>query len=282
MPSLSFGGVSRHFGGLVALADVDLTIDSGSLTAIIGPTGCGKTTLLEIGAGLQPPTRGEVLLDGVPVAGPSPETVMIFQHHNLFGWLSVRDNVAFGLRNLGLRRSEARGRAMEHLGNVGLAEFADKVPAELSGGMRQRVALARALAVDPKVLLMDEPFASLDYQTRRVMRRYLLSTWRQVGATVALVTHDLDEALVLADRVALMSGAPGRVVEVVDLELERPRRPDDPRLRDVRHHLQRHLQAEVALSEFTGAELAALMEDIDEPPEAITAGNGSSSARRRE
>jgi NitT/TauT family transport system ATP-binding protein len=184
---------------------------------------------------------------------------MIFQQHNLFGWLTIRDNVAFGLRNLGLSRREARARATEQLARVGLVEFADKVPAELSGGMRQRVALARALVLDPKVLLMDEPFASLDYETRRLMRRYLLSAWQQVGATIVLVTHDLEEALVLGDRVVLMSGAPGRVVEVVDLDLERPRRLDDPRLADLREHLERHLEAEVELSEFTDAELAALM-----------------------
>lgn len=277
MPSLSFSGVAKRFNGHVALEAVDLTIESGSLTAIIGPTGCGKTTLLEIGAGLQRPSRGEVSLDGAPVTRPSPQTAMIFQHHNLFGWLTVRDNVAFGLRNRGLSRREARARAAKQLGNVGLADFADKVPAELSGGMRQRVALARALVLHPKVLLLDEPFASLDYETRRVMRRYLLSAWRQAEATIALVTHDLEEALVLGDRVVLMSGAPGRVVEVVDLDLERPREPDDPRLRDVKQHLQRHLEAEVALSEFTGAELAALMKGGLDPPPPLR--NGSSPGR---
>jgi NitT/TauT family transport system ATP-binding protein len=259
VPSLDFRGVEKRFNGHVALAQLDLTIESGSLTAIIGPTGCGKSTLLEIGAGLQRATRGVVTLDGSPVTGPSSQTAMIFQHHNLFPWLTIRDNVAFGLRNVGLSRREARARAAEQLARVGLAEFAGKVPAELSGGMRQRVALARALVLDPKVLLMDEPFASLDYETRRLMRRYLLSAWQQVGATIVLVTHDLEEALVLGDRVVLMSGAPGRVVEVVDLELERPRRLDDPRLADLREHLERHLEAEVELTEFTDAELAALM-----------------------
>ncbi len=258
MPELRFRGVGKDFESAAALEDVELTIASGSLTAIVGPSGCGKTTLLELAAGLQPPSRGEIALDGIRVRGPSPQTTVIFQHHNLFDWLTVRDNVAFGLRNLGWRKRDARARALDQLRSVGLAEVADKVPAELSGGMRQRVALARALVLQPKILLMDEPFASLDYQTRKVMQRYLLATWRRSQATVALVTHDLDEALVLADRLALMSRAPGRIVEVVDLELERPRRPDDPRLRDVKQQLQRHLEDEVALSEFSDAELAAL------------------------
>lgn len=265
MSELTFSGVRKVFDGYIALAGVDLTVESGSLTAIIGPSGCGKTTLIELAAGLQVPTAGEVALDGVRVREPSPDTAVIFQHHNLFGWLTVRDNVAFGLRNFRLGRREARARAVQQLREVGLAGFADKVPAELSGGMRQRVALARALVLEPKVLLMDEPFASLDYQTRKVMQRYLLSTWRHPRATIALVTHDLDEALVLADRVVLMSGAPARIVEIVDLDLERPRRADDPRLSDLRQHLQRHLEAEVALSEFGDAELAALMDDVVEP-----------------
>ena len=259
MPSLTFRGVGRAFDGQRALAGIDLTVESGSLTAIVGPSGCGKTTLLELAAGLQPVSEGKVILEGVPVRAASPDTAMIFQHYNLFDWLTVRDNVAFGLRNAGIGRAEARRRAMDQLADVGLAGFADKVPAELSGGMRQRVALARALVLDPKVLLMDEPFASLDHQTRRVMQRYLLSTWRRAGATIALVTHDLDEALLLADRVALMSRGPGRIVEVVDLDLERPREADDPRLDALRGRLERHLEEEVALGEFAGAELVAVM-----------------------
>ena len=259
MPSLAFRGVGRAFDGQRALAGIDLTVEAGSLTAIVGPSGCGKTTLLELAAGLQTADEGDVVLDGVPVRAPSRDTAMIFQHHNLFDWLTVLDNVAFGLRNLGVSRAEARRRASAQLADVGLAAFADKVPAELSGGMRQRVALARALVLEPKVLLMDEPFASLDYQTRRVMQRYLLSTWRRAGATIALVTHDLGEALLMADRVALMSRGPGRIVEIVDLQLERPRELDDPRLDELRRRLERHLEEEVALGEFAGAELAAGM-----------------------
>jgi NitT/TauT family transport system ATP-binding protein len=258
MPELRFEGVARNYNGQAALEGIELTVPSGTFTVLIGPSGCGKTTLLELAAGLQPPTRGATLVDGEPVSGPRSDAVMIFQHHNLFDWYTVRDNVAFGLRNRGVPRGEARRQAVTHLGSVGLAEVAGKVPGELSGGMRQRVALARALAVRPRLLLMDEPLANLDHQTRGVMQRYLLSAWRRSQATVLFVTHDLEEALLLADRVALMSGSPGRIADVVDIDLARPRERDDPRLHGVKQRLQRHLEEEVALSEFTGAELAVL------------------------
>jgi ABC-type nitrate/sulfonate/bicarbonate transport system ATPase subunit len=258
MPELRFEGVGRSYNGHIALEGIELTVPSGTFTVLIGPSGCGKTTLLELAAGLQEPTGGATRVDGEPVTAPRSDAVMIFQQHNLFDWYTVRDNVAFGLRNRGVSRAKARQQAMAHLGSVGLAEVAAKVPGELSGGMRQRVALARALAVRPRLLLMDEPFASLDHQTRGVMQRYLLSAWRQSRATVLFVTHDLDEALLLADRVALMSGSPGRIADVVDIDLPRPREGDDPRLHEVKQRLQRHLEEEVALSEFTGAELAVL------------------------
>ncbi|MFL5820756.1 MAG: ABC transporter ATP-binding protein [Solirubrobacteraceae bacterium] len=277
MPELRFDGIRKEYGGHVALADIDLAVESGSFTVLIGPSGCGKTTLLELAAGLQQPTQGATLVDGELVAAPRRDTVMLFQQHNLFDWYTVRDNVAFGLRNRGVSRRDARRQAIERLGSVGLAEVAGKVPRELSGGMRQRVALARALATRPKLLLMDEPFASLDHQTRQVMQRYLLSTWRHSQATVLFVTHDLDESLVLADRVALMSGSPGRIVDVVDINLPRPRERDDPRLHDVRERLQGHLEEEVALSEFTGAELAVL--DEQDADHRVVGSNGAVKAR---
>ena len=172
----------------------------------------------------------------------------------------MRDNVAFGLRNRGLSKREARRRANEQLEHVGLAAFVDRVPGELSGGMRQRVALARALVLAPRLLLMDEPFGSLDHQTRRIMQRYLLARWRQSQATIVLVTHDLDEAMRLADRIVLFSASPGRPVEVVDVPAAHPRNLEDGQLRHVRDRLLAHLEEEVALSEFAGAELAALAE----------------------
>ena len=184
MPEIRISAVCRDFGQHRALDQVDLTIESGSLTALVGPTGCGKTTLLELIGGLQNPSRGRITVDGEDVVGPRRDTILIFQQHNLFDWLTVRDNVAFGLRNRGLSKREARRRANEQLEHVGLAAFVDRVPGELSGGMRQRVALARALVLAPRLLLMDEPFGSLDHQTRRLMQRYLVSAWRQSEATV--------------------------------------------------------------------------------------------------
>jgi len=258
VPEIHLADICRDYGRHRALDHVDLTIESGSLAVFVGPTGCGKSTLLELIAGLQTPTRGTVAIDGEDVVGPRHDTVLIFQHHNLFDWLTVRDNVAFGLRHRGLSRQEARRRAVEQLERVGLTKFADRVPAELSGGMRQRVGLARALVVSPRLLLMDEPFGSLDHQTRRIMQRYLLSTWRQSKATIVLVTHDLDEALRLADRIVMFSADPGRPVEVVDVDAPRPRDLEDGRLRQIRNRLLSHLEIEVTLSEFAGEELSAV------------------------
>jgi len=260
MPEIRISAVCRDFGQHRALDQVDLTIESGSLTALVGPTGCGKTTLLELIGGLQNPSRGRITVDGEDVVGPRRDTILIFQQHNLFDWLTVRDNVAFGLRNRGLSKREARRRANEQLEHVGLAAFVDRVPGELSGGMRQRVALARALVLAPRLLLMDEPFGSLDHQTRRIMQRYLLARWRQSQATIVLVTHDLDEAMRLADRIVLFPASPGRPVEVVDVPAAHPRNLEDGQLRHVRDRLLAHLEEEVALSEFAGAELAALAE----------------------
>lgn len=258
MAELCFEQVSKVYAGHPAVVDVDLTVPSGSFTALIGPSGCGKTTLLEIAAALIPATTGRVLLGGRPITRPGPKTAIVFQHHNLFEWMTVQDNVAFGLRTQGIARHERRLRAGKLLADVGLIDHAHKLPRELSGGMRQRVAIARALVLNPQVLLMDEPFSSLDYQTRRVMQRYLLAMWHHAQATVVMVTHDLDEAIALADQIVLFSGSPGRIVETIHIPLERPRQPEDSRLQEIRTHLRHHLEKEVALGEFTAAELAAL------------------------
>jgi NitT/TauT family transport system ATP-binding protein len=258
MAELCFEQVSKVYAGHPAVVDVDLTVPSGSFTALIGPSGCGKTTLLEIAAALIPATTGRVLLGGRPITRPGPETAIVFQHHNLFEWMTVQDNVAFGLRTQGIARHERRLRAGKLLADVGLIDHAHKLPRELSGGMRQRVAIARALVLNPQVLLMDEPFSSLDYQTRRVMQRYLLAMWHHAQATVVMVTHDLDEAIALADQIVLFSGSPGRIAETIHIPLERPRQPEDSRLQEIRTHLRHHLEKEVALGEFTAAELAAL------------------------
>ena len=275
MPDVRIIDLRHEFDHRPALVGVNLHIQSGSLTALIGPTGCGKTTLLELLAGLQTPTGGAITIDEEAVTGPRRDSILIFQHHNLFDWLTVRDNVAFGLRNRGFSGRDARRQATEQLERVGLAGFADRVPGELSGGMRQRVALARALVLAPRLLLMDEPFGSLDHQTRRIMQRYLLSTWRQSKATIVLVTHDLDEALRLADRIVMFSAGPGRPVEVVDVPVAHPRSLDDRRLREIRERLRAHLEVEVTLNEFAGAELAALAEvGFEAVPAALTGQGG--------
>jgi NitT/TauT family transport system ATP-binding protein len=254
-----FEGVSKRFGDKAATTDVNLKVPGGSFTVIIGPSGCGKSTLLALAAGLDTPSDGYVFVGGREVAGPTPDIALLFQHYNLFPWLTARDNVAFAFRNRGLAKREARERAMELLANVGLGDYADKVPNELSGGMKQRVALVRAFALQPGLLLMDEPFAALDHQTRRIMQSYLLMTWQATDATVVMVTHDLDEALFLADRLVLFSGSPGTIAEVIDIEVPRPRRLDEPVLADIRQRLESHLEREVACDEFTDTELARVM-----------------------
>jgi ABC-type nitrate/sulfonate/bicarbonate transport system ATPase subunit len=255
---LRFEQVSKVYGHHPAVVNVDLTVPSGSFTVLIGPSGCGKTTLVEIAAALVPPTSGRVLLGNKPITKPGPETAIVFQHHNLFEWMTVQDNVAFGLRVQGVGQRERQLRAGKLLADVGLIEHARKLPKELSGGMRQRVAIARALVLNPQVLLMDEPFSALDYQTRRVMQRYLLAMWHHAQATVVMVTHDLDEALTLANQIVLFSGTPGRIMETIQLPFAHPRNPEDARLRDLRSYLRHHLEREVALGEFTTAELAAI------------------------
>lgn len=258
MAELRFEQVSKVYAANPAIVDVNLVVPSGSFTVMIGPSGCGKTTLLEIAAALVPPTTGRVLLEGKLIVKPGPEMAIVFQRHNLFEWMSVQDNVAFGLRTQGLGRHERRLRAGKMLADVGLIEHARKLPRELSGGMQQRVAIARALVLNPQVLLMDEPFSALDYQTRRVMQRYLLAMWHHARATILMVTHDLDEALTLADQVVLFSGTPGRIIETIPLQLDHPRNPEDPCLRELRTYLRHHLEREVALGEFTPAELAVI------------------------
>ena len=254
-----FEGVGKRFGDKTATRDVDLKVPGGSFTVIIGPSGCGKSTLLGLAAGLDAPSDGYVFVGGREVSGPTPDVALLFQHYNLFPWLTARDNVAFAFRNRGMGRREARARAMELLGNVGLEEYADKVPNELSGGMKQRVALVRAFALQPGLLLMDEPFAALDHQTRRIMQSYLLMTWQATDATVVMVTHDLDEALYLADRLVLFSGSPGTIAEVIDIDVPRPRQLDEPFLATIRERLETHLENEVACEEFTETELARVM-----------------------
>jgi NitT/TauT family transport system ATP-binding protein len=227
---LEVRGVRRVFGSgaseVVALDGIDLDVPAGGFVSLVGTSGCGKSTLLGIVAGLDRPTDGQVTVDGDLVVGPGPDRGVVFQAYSLFPWRTVAENVAFGLECLKLRRAERRARVAEMLGVVGLSDFADRLPRELSGGMRQRVAIARALVTEPDLLLLDEPFGALHLQTRRSLHEFLRQVWVRTGATVLMVTHDVGEAVYLSERVVVMSNRPGRVAEVVDVPFGRVRGPE--------------------------------------------------------
>ncbi|MCG5217540.1 ABC transporter ATP-binding protein [Streptosporangium sp. KLBMP 9127] len=206
-----------------ALDRVSLDIADREFVTVVGPSGCGKSTLMGMAAGLVQPTAGEVLVDGVPVTGPGPDRGVIFQQYALFPWLTVRKNVEFGLRLAALPAGERRLRAERAIELVGLSDFADALPKTLSGGMKQRCAIARAYAVNPQVLLMDEPFGALDALTRVQLQDQLLHTWSQEQRTVMFITHDVDEAVYLARRVVVMAARPGRVQTVIEVDLPYPR-----------------------------------------------------------
>ncbi len=212
-------------GETEALRGIDFSVHRREFVCVIGPSGCGKSTLIRILAGLEKASSGQVLLDGAPVAGPGRDRGMVFQGYSLFPWLSVKRNVMFGPLMAGSSRTMAESRAREWLELVGLTKFADAYPHQLSGGMRQRVAIARALANEPRILLMDEPFGALDAQTRSKMQRHLLDIWRNVDITVLFITHDLDEAVYLADRILVLKAHPGEVQEVIEVPVPRPRSP---------------------------------------------------------
>ena len=206
-----------------ALAGIDLSIADNEFVSIVGPSGCGKSTLMEIVGGLVEPTEGEVLIDERPINGPHPAVGLVFQQESAFPWRSVLENVEFGLEMHGTSKEERRGRARELIELVGLQGFEDRYPGELSGGMRQRVAIARTLVMNPEVLLMDEPFGALDEQTRLILGDELLRIWSQTRSTALFITHSIEEAALLADRVVVMSARPGSVRKVVPVNLERPR-----------------------------------------------------------
>jgi len=222
---VAVSGVTRVFeGGLHALGPVDLDVRGGEFFSVVGPSGCGKTTLLDLIAGLSSPTQGSVAFDGVPVAGRVPDGVgIVFQDDASFPWLDVRDNIAFGLRRRGVRGAELAQRVDYAIGFMGLRGFEKARPAQLSGGMRQRVCIARTLVLRPRLILLDEPFGALDQQTRLLMGDELLRLWRETGATVILITHSLDEAAMLSDRIGVMSARPGRFIELVETRWPRER-----------------------------------------------------------
>jgi NitT/TauT family transport system ATP-binding protein len=243
-------GLRKVFGDekpYVALDGVDLTIRDGEFLCLLGASGCGKSTLLNLLAGFEKPTSGTLAYRGKKIGGPGKDRVMFFQDAGaaLLPWLTVQQNVEFGLRLQYLLRSEQRARVEECLSLVGLADHRHKVPSEISGGMRQRLQIARALAVDPDVFLMDEPFAALDAITRRRMHEALLDVWERTRRTIVFVTHDIMEALTLADRIAMMSVGPGsRIAHLVELDMPRPRNPGDPALGRLFTQLERRLLAD--------------------------------------
>jgi NitT/TauT family transport system ATP-binding protein len=216
--SVRFGKGERE---VRALQHVSLRLEPGQFVAVLGPSGCGKSTLLNVIAGFERPSQGAIRVDGRAVTEPSPDRPVVFQQHSLFPWMTALDNVAFGLRMTGNR--EARERARHYLALVGLSDFSDRYPQQLSGGMQQRVGLARALAVEPQVLLMDEPFGALDAQTRALMQEQLLKLWDAWRHTVVFVTHDIDEAIFLADRVVVLGVKPNCVRGVFEVDVPRPR-----------------------------------------------------------
>jgi NitT/TauT family transport system ATP-binding protein len=254
-------GVSMVFetrnGEVRALDDVTVEIADAHFAYIVGASGCGKSTLLNIMAGLIRPTAGTIEVGERPVEGPGADRGMVFQSYTLFPWLRVRENVEFGPALKGAPKAERRRTADRLLEEMGLVEFARAYPRELSGGMKQRVAIARALANDPEVLLMDEPFGALDALTRAGAQRFLTEIWEQHRRTIAFVTHDIDEAIYLGDTVYVMSRRPGRIREVVPVDISRPRSLDDigtPRFAELKHHI-----------------LSLIFEDLDAPAESASA-----------
>ena len=244
---LEVEGVVKTFPGtrrrpaVTALDGVDVTVSAGELVCLVGASGCGKSTLLNLIGGLEEPDAGRIEVDGERVVGPGADRGMVFQGYSLFPWATVADNVAFGLETARMPRAERRERVAELLGIMGLTAWADRIPRELSGGMRQRVAIARALAPRPDVLLLDEPFGALDAQTKRVMRDFLLQVWRDLGTTILMVTHDVEEAIYLSGRVYVLTSHPGRVAAEVPVPLSAARDSGitrDPMFLDLRDHVQ--------------------------------------------
>ena len=230
-----------HQGPVTALKGIDFKTHRREFVCVLGPSGCGKSTLIRILAGLESHTSGRVLLDGQPVDGPGKDRGMVFQGYTLFPWLTVQRNVMFGLEVNGAGRNEAESQARQWLELVGLTKFADAYPHQLSGGMKQRVAIARALANQPRILLMDEPFGALDAQTRAKMQAHLLEIWRNIDITILFITHDLDEAIYLADRILVLKAHPGEVQELIEVPVPRPRSPlqfNSPEFRATKAHIE--------------------------------------------
>ncbi len=257
LPKLLVEGVSRVFPGVrggpavTALQPVDIAVEGNAFITILGPSGCGKSTLLRIVAGLDQPSRGRVLLDGRPVAGPGPERGMVFQSYTLFPWLTVAENIAYGLAERRVPEGERREIVAHYVDRMGLTGFERHWPKQLSGGMQQRTAIARALANDPAILLLDEPFGALDNQTRGLMQELLLGIWERDRKTVLFVTHDIEEAIFLASRCLVMSARPGRIKADVAVDLPHPRGyrvKTTPAFTELKERLTDEIRAEAVLA----------------------------------
>ncbi len=250
-PLLEISGLYKIFdskaGDIVALQDINLTVHRREFMCVLGQSGCGKSTLIRILAGLETPSSGQVLVDGNPVTGPGRDRGMVFQSYTLFPWLTVKHNVMYGPRMAGKDDFTNESEARQWLALVGLDKFENSYPHQLSGGMKQRAAIARALANEPRILLMDEPFGALDPQTRQQMQAYLLQIWKNVDITIFFITHDLDEAIFLSDRILVLDPRPGRVREIIEVPVPRPRSHDqlrEPEFLVTKAHLESMIHPE--------------------------------------
>lgn len=234
---------------VLALRNIDLEVKEGEFICLIGPSGSGKSTLLNLISGFFSPTKGKILVEGREVEGPGPDRGVVFQEYTLFPWLTISQNVEFGLKNIGVKREERRERAHYYLKMVGLSDFIDARPFELSGGMKQRVAIARVLALNPEILLMDEPFGALDAQTRQKLQVELLDIWRKDKKTVIFVTHNVDEAVFLADRVVVLTKRPGQIKRDLWIDLQRPRDRYGEELSVIKRMLLEELMSEAFLDQ---------------------------------
>ena len=259
MARLELRGVAMRYGAgpdaVRALESIDLAVEDREFVTIVGPSGCGKSTLLYLVGGFFQPSAGQILLRGSSITGPGPDRGIVFQHFALFPWKTVRQNVLYGLEKQGMAKDERARRARDFIELVGLAGFEDSYPAQLSGGMKQRAAIARTLAIDPRVLLMDEPFGALDAQTRSLMQGELLRIWQRSRKTVIFVTHDVQEAVFLAERIAVMSARPGHIKEIVEARFDKDD-PDllrSPQFVEMVDHVWHLVRAEAILAQRSGA-----------------------------
>ena len=269
-PKLRLENVTKRFPirgektSFTAIEDITIDLAAGEFLVLVGPSGCGKSTLLDLLGGLSAPSSGRILLDGKPISGPGLDRGIVFQQYALLPWRTARKNIEFGLEAKGLPAAVRRERAEHYLELVGLKSFAERYPHELSGGMKQRVAIARSLAFDPEVLLMDEPFAALDAQTRESLQDELLRIWKATGKTILFITHGIDEAIYLGQRVAVLTSRPGRIKQIVDVDIDRSAEDvrSDAGFRAQRHHIWTLLRDEVERARAQELAAVATSEEV--------------------